>query len=190
MGEEWEKFRKKIGNIQSDLAPFEVEFLERHSFKVFVDYLSRDVQGLPEICITGCFSDIIQESLECLIRSGSNVSLICPEFQIQSERDKKNLQVLKKLAYEGAKIKINNRLHARFFVAYNPKLSELRGLLIIGSFDFNTEGIGKDRHDAGIKTKHPDLVKSAVKLFEQIWEEPDSVPLLEKYNIMEDECKA
>jgi hypothetical protein len=51
------------------------------------------------------------------------------------------------------------------------------GLLLIGSFDFNTECIGKDRYDAGIKTKHPDLVESATKLFEQIWDEPESIPI-------------
>ena len=53
------------------------------------------------------------------------------------------------------------------------------GTLIIGSFDFNTECIGAERYDAGIKTSHPDLIKSAVNFFEGIWGE--SIPLLERY---------
>jgi hypothetical protein len=51
----------------------------------------------------------------------------------------------------------------------------------MGSFDFNTEGMSKERYDAGIKTQNPDLVLSAVELFEQIWDEPESLPLNEKY---------
>jgi hypothetical protein len=57
----------------------------------------------------------------------------------------------------------------------------MNGLLVIGSFDFNTKCIGKKRYDAGIKTKHPDLIESAVQLFEQVWREPESVDLLKKY---------
>jgi len=39
--------------------------------------------------------------------------------------------------------------------------------------------MGLERYDAGIKTSHPDLIESAVKFFEEIWNE--SSPLLEKY---------
>ena len=72
-----------------------------------------------------------------------NVRLICPEFPLQSKRDRRNLQVLKKLTGAGAEMKVNNRLHARFLVGHNPALG---GLLVIGSFDFNTECIGKERY--------------------------------------------
>jgi hypothetical protein len=54
-------------------------------------------------------------------------------------------------------------------------------LLIIGSFDFNTECIGKERLDAGIKTNHPDLVKSALQFFDGIWNTTESISLNEKY---------
>lgn len=174
----YEKFRQKIIDLQSDWATFKVEFLDRHSFKDFFDYLSRDIQNYPEICVTGYFSEVSRELFENFIRLGLNVRLICQEFPSKlSKRDRKNLEVLKKLVYSGAKIKVNNRLHARFFLAYKPEPAELRGLLVIGSFDFNTECIGKERYDAGIKTRHPDLVKSAVELFEQIWNESESIPL-------------
>ncbi len=113
--------------------------------------------------------------------------MICPQFPTQSRRDKKNLEVLKKLADIGIKkthkgevgveIKINNRLHARFLVAYNPEAPKLRGLLLIGSFDFNVEGTSLERHDAGILTEHPDLVKSARNLFDDIWNDSSPIPL-------------
>ena len=178
MKKKWEEFRERIVGLQSDLAHFKVEFLDRHSFKDFVDYISRDIQGYPEVCITGYFSEIIRDSLENMMKLGQNVRLICQEFPPKlSKRDRKNLEVLKKLVDAGAKIRINHRTHARFFIAYNPKLAELRGLLVIGSFDFNSECYSKERYDAGIKTRHPDLVKSTVKLFEQIWNEPESISL-------------
>jgi hypothetical protein len=85
-----------------------------------------------------------------------------------------NLEALEKLANAGAEIKFNNRLHARLLVGGHPTIG---GLLVIGSFDFNTECIGKERYDAGIKTRNPDLIESALKLFEQIWNEPESVSI-------------
>jgi len=175
MGEEWEKFKDKIVNLQSDLSPFEVDFMDRNSFKKFCDNLRSELQAYRSIWITGYFSETIRETLQ-KIAKGMNYSvrLICPEFPIKSQRDRRNLQALKKLADAGAGIKFNNRLHARFLVAYRPSM---QGLLVIGSFDFNTECIGKERYDAGIKTRHPDLVKSAIKLFEQIWDEPESMSM-------------
>jgi len=176
MGEEWKKFKDKIIHLQSDLSPFQVDFLDRDSFKRFCDNLRSEGQGYQEIYITGYFSETIRETLQEIAEVKLNlVRLICPEFPIKSQRDRRNLGALKKLAVAGAEIKFNNRLHARFLVAYNPANS--RGLLVIGSFDFNTECIGRDRYDAGIKTRHPDLVKSAIKLFEQIWNEPESITL-------------
>ena len=176
MGEEWEKFKNQIIHLQSDLAPFEVDFLDRDSFKRFCDNLHSELEGYRDIYITGYFSETIRENLRRIISYKPNlVRLICPEFPIQSKRDRRNLEALKKLAVAGAEIKVNNRLHARFLVAYNPPIA--RGLLLIGSFDFNTECIGRERYDAGIKTRHPDLVKSAIKLFEQIWNEPESMSL-------------
>jgi len=175
MGEEWKKFKDKIVNLQSDLAPFQVDFLDRDSFRKFCDNLSSEVQTFRRVYITGYFSETIRETLQEIIRRERNVvRLICPEFPIQSKRDRRNLGALQKLAKAGVEIKINSRLHARFLVGGHPTIG---GLLVVGSFDFNTECIGKERYDAGIKTSHPDLVNSALKLFEQIWNEPESISL-------------
>ena len=178
MGEEWEKLTTKIAHLQSYLPPFKVDFLDRNGFKRFCDSLPAELQAYKEIFITGYFSETIREALERIIKrwEARKVRLICPEFPIKSKRDRKNLEVLRKLADAGAEIKFNSRLHARFLVANNPALG---GLLLIGSFDFNTECIGKERYDAGIKTRHPDLVKSATELFEQIWSEDESISLEE-----------
>jgi hypothetical protein len=93
----------------------------------------------------------------------------------------KNLDVLRKLCKAGVEVKVNNRIHARFLVAHISGYHLTVGLLIIGSFDFNTECIGKERLDAGIKTKHLDLIKSAIQFFNEIWSTTESIPLDEKY---------
>jgi len=174
MGEEWKKLKDTIGHLQDDLAPFEANFIDRDSFRSFCDNLPSEAETFSRIYITGYFSETIRETLEKLVKMHKDVKLICPEFPTQSQRDRRNLEALKKLAKAGAEIKLNSRLHARFLVGGHPTIG---GLLVIGSFDFNTECIGKERYDAGIKTSHPDLVKSALELFEQIWNEPESVSL-------------
>lgn len=179
----YENFRQKIVNLQHDVAQFNIEFFDRDEFKKFADNLVSNVNGWNNICITGYFSETIRKSLEIILsRPSYNIRLICPYLDSRKTRDRKNLQALRKLANAGAQIKINDRLHARFFVAYNPSSKKHEfikywGLLLIGSFDFNTECIGRERYDAGIKTMHPDLVKSAVELFDQIWNKSESIPL-------------
>jgi hypothetical protein len=175
---EWEKLREKIVGLQSDIAPFKVDFLDRDSFKRFCDNLD-EIQEFNEICVTGYFSETIRGSLEKIIKIGRHVRLICPEFSLGSKRDRRNMEALKKLAGAGVEIKFNSRLHARLLVAFNAPAPQIRGLLILGSFDFNTECIGKERYDAGIRTTHPDLILSAIRLFEQVWKDSESTTIAE-----------
>lgn len=179
----YEEFRKKIDSLRSDANLFKAEFLDRDRFKKFADNLRANVEGWHRLCITGYFSETIRKSLESIIKGSPqyDVKLICPNLDVKKVRDRKNLEALRKLASAGAQIKVNDRLHARFLVAYNPvqkhEFIKYWGLLLIGSFDFNTECIGRERYDAGIKLRHPDLIESAVQLFDQIWNEPESIPL-------------
>lgn len=184
----YENFRQKIVNLQADVSLFKVEFVDRDGFKQFANQLYSKVGDYPEICITGYFSETIREQLDRITnyvrtRGFGEVRLICPYFPIKGKRDRNNLQSLRRINEAGAKVKVNDRLHARFLVAYaQSENSELiGGLLILGSFDFNTECIGRERYDAGIMTKHPDLVNSAIRLFDQIWNDNQSKDLLKKY---------
>jgi hypothetical protein len=156
--------------------------MDREGFKKFADNLWSHIGQWSEVCITGYFSETVRDELERYARfHGYKLRLICQELDVNNKRDRKNLEVLRKLCKSGTEIKVNNRLHARFLVAYHPQFKETRGLLIIGSFDFNTECMGKERYDAGIKTTHPDLIQSALKLFEEIWNDTESTPFSEKY---------
>ena len=177
---EWEEFGQKIESLKLDHLKFHIEFLDRDSFKELCNRLYFDFRGSKEICITGYFSEAIREELEKLQKTQTHLRLICPEFSLTSPRDRKNIEALTKLAESGVEIKFNNRLHARMFIAYTPYAnSKTSGELVLGSFDFNTECMGRERYDAGIKTSHPDLVRSAIAFFDKVWQDSGSIKLEE-----------
>jgi len=160
-------------NLQSDISPFKIDFLDRDGFKLFTSNLSGNIGGWEEVCITGYFSETARKDFESILQMKRTLTIICPEFPVGSNRDRKNLEALTKLAQAGADIRVNNRLHARFLVAYHPGQERLSGILLLGSFDFNTECIGLERHDAGVLICNPDLISKARELFDQIWEESE-----------------
>jgi hypothetical protein len=181
---EYEEFRRKIVNLQGDWSRFAVDFINKENFKDFADHLYDNlVNGAyNEVRITGYFSETIREALERFSQMKDHkVMLISQELDPKKPREQKNLDVLRKLCKTGVEVKVNNRIHARLLVAQATGFRETLGLLIIGSFDFNTECIGKERLDAGIRTIHPDLVKSAIEFFDDIWNTAESIPLNEKY---------
>ena len=181
----YEKFRDKVVHLQNDVNLFETFFLDKYDFKKFADNLGSNVSDWLNICITGYFSETIRESLENIMRMRKSLTykirLIFPHLESKNRRDRMNLQALRKLAKAGAEIKVNERLHTRFLVAYNKVVEhpsvDYSGMLLIGSFDFNRDCIALERYDAGIKTMNPDMVKSAVELFEKIWNEDESIPI-------------
>ena len=175
----YDEIQKQLGELKSNLSQFKIEFLDREGFEEFADSLFDEVGGYSEIWITGYFSEAIRNTLERLA-CGHKLKLLSQEFDLNNKREKRNLEVMRKLCNAGVEVKINNRLHARFLLAHSPAFPAI-GLLVIGSFDFNMEGMSKERYDAGIKTNNPDLVISARELFNQIWNEPESLPFTEKY---------
>ncbi len=177
------RFSKLINdanNISKDILGFRVSFYDEALFKKFVN---RDVgslcQTFDEICITGYFSDgiakIITKSLKGL---STRVRIITQEHNLSRKNDKRNLASLRKIQDAGVKIRVNHRTHFRMFLCK----SKTKGLLVLGSFDFNKEGMNEERRDAGIYTTHPDLVESAFEYFNNVWnDEHDSKPLDEAY---------
>ena len=85
---------------------------------------------------------------------------------------------MKRIQDAGAEIRYNRNQYFRMFVG----TSTIGGVLVLGTFDFNRDGMGMNRRDAGIHTTHPDLVKSAYDFFMKVWkEERGSIPLDVKF---------
>ncbi len=153
------------------MQQFKVEFIDRDKFKIFCDNLALNLKDLKNILIIGYFSETIRTELENIAKNDYyHIRIISPEFTVGTPREKKNLEALRKLQKVGVEVKFSSRMHDRLLVAH----SSLFALLILGSFDYNTECIGKERYDARIKTTHPDLVKSAIDFFEQVWVESET----------------
>ena len=110
-----------------------MDFIDINDFKKFADNLYGNTGLWKEICITGYFSKTIRKQLEEMAQF-KKIKLIARKFETGSKRGKQNLVVLRKLTEAGVKIKVYDRMHARLLVAHNPRSTQLRGLLIIGSF--------------------------------------------------------
>ena len=103
---------KRVGELQADLVnQFKIDFMDRENFKNFADNLSSEAGGYTQLWITGYFSEAIRDSLEMFARN-HKLKLLSQEFDLNNKREKKNLEVLKKLCNSGAEIKVNSRLHA------------------------------------------------------------------------------
>jgi hypothetical protein len=185
MSSDFNKFLSVLSNLREQFIPFKVDFMDRNNFKDFAMKLSSKLGTWSNVYVTGYFSEGMREEFERL-GTWKRLRLICPEFDPKLRRNRRDLQALRKLSQvtperegAGVEIKFSNMLHARLFIAFNRQLQseEVDGLLVMGSFDFNKEGISGERFDAGIYTRSSDLVKSAIKFFEDVWDDSSSIPL-------------
>ncbi len=170
------KLKNDATNIATRLLGFNVDFYDQVKFKHFVDnYMVELFSCYDEICISGHFSEGFAE-------------LICPKLEgvrknltlrlITKGHGVKTVNSLRKIQDAGAEVRWNDKTHFRMFVG----TSTIGGVLLLGSFDFNKEGMSRERRDVGIYTTHPDLVQSAYEYFMNVWnEERDSIPLDEKF---------
>jgi len=76
------------------------------------------------------------------------------------------------LRQDGAKVKIHGTLHARIFIGYNEKTSTWK--TIIGSYDYNREGISGENINAGIVSQDIEVVQKARDFFKEQWYSRDA----------------
>ena len=112
---ELENIIQKLTDLQGDLGKFRVEFLDRDGFIDFIFTEWRNtVYNMTKIRIMGYFSETMSSKIQYSLDRNSEVRIITQELNPKKLKDKKNLQVLQKLAKKGAEIKLNNRVHARY----------------------------------------------------------------------------
>lgn len=187
-----ETLEKIFRNMRLARRLEKVECMDSNDFRKYIhglidtpknpDALQR---GDAVLCIraSGYFSTAMSSLFTDCIKLGASVQLLT---QISGRKEAMRLYAidLNELKKAGAQIKTNNNMHARMLlVDYGgwpiyPKF----GVLVLGSFDFNKEGLGGSRHDFGIKTSNLILVNSASKFFERIWNSSESeIFEIEKY---------
>ena len=181
MQKKWNQLISGIDRLREEVLIFRVDFIDEKQFKKYIDeHFGNSFVGYKDICLTGYFGEGIA-NLICERSKGlkARVRLITPTLNLKSKSDQRNLISLRKMQDVGVEIRVNHRLHCRMLILSNE---DYTGFLILGSFDFNKEGIGAERRDVGIKTYNPDLIKSALAYFNGLWENKrDTIPLNEKY---------
>jgi hypothetical protein len=55
----------------------------------------------------------------------------------------------------------------------------LHAEIVLGSFDFNRDSLSGVKRNSGIHTGNPDLCKSAISFFEDMWDSEDSLTIKE-----------
>lgn len=73
---------------------------------------------------------------------------------------------------DGAKVRIHKTLHARLFIGYNKDTDTM--MVIIGTYDYNREGISGENINAGIYSHDTELVLRARTFFLEQWDSPDA----------------
>ena len=183
----WNKIPGKLEQIRRELHQFSVSFMADRNFDELVTHLRssydtsvmgytvigyKNLEG-THIDISGYFSEGMVDILSAKIREGCKIRLLSLPLNLNYPQDRRNLTALRKMQDAGIEIRISNRNHSRLLLVYRTEEETItRGALVVGSFDFNKEGFAHERKDAGIITQHPDLVKSAVSFFNEIWETP------------------
>lgn len=73
---------------------------------------------------------------------------------------------------DGAKVRIHKTLHARLFIGYNKDTDTM--MVIIGTYDYNREGISGENINAGIYSHDTELVLRARTFFLEQWDSSDA----------------
>lgn len=179
MSSEWQEDLSNASDQIMSLHRYNVRFLKAQSFIKYVEQIDRLTSIYPKIMLMGhfdnAFTEIVEENYP-LYSKRCEMRILSHRFN-KGNKDDPNRRALETLADMGALVKVNVDVHARMFIGYHdqPDISEL----LLGSFDFNRDGLSRHKVNAGIITKNPDLIKEAVAFFEKIWNRKRSVPLEE-----------
>ena len=184
------KALQELRNLQGTIGRMEVSFIDENIFRKNFNMILNPphhedrwfstIAKRNNIDITGYFSEAAVKPLCRLKKSVPNIRLISPELNLSRNQDQRNLRALRKMQDEDIKIKIHKRIHSRLLLSYTIADSNIYGMLLLGSFDLNKEGTNAERRDAGIVTEHPDLVKSDIDYFNNVWEEEYEIKWLDE----------
>ena len=155
----------KIVEVSQRLSTFQAHWMTFEDFEHHVDRMKNYFAMYKEIWITGHFSYNFARKLHGLCKKYPNCDIRI--LSINPKGNQNNLRALKKLKEDGAKVKIHPALHARIFIGYNEETSLWQ--TIIGSYDYNREGISGENINASISSKDINVVQQARGFFSNLW---------------------
>ena len=152
------------------LTRFRVLWYPYESFKKFIEQMETHFTTYKEVWLTGHFSKSFVRRIRGLPSRYPNCDFRV--LSIDPKSNKINLEALKEIKEEGGKVKIHRTLHARMFIGCNEDTDSM--CLIIGSYDYNREGISGENVNIGLYTSNPELIKQAKAFFLVQWNSRDT----------------
>ena len=161
---------KNAQNALEKLTRFRARWYPYESFNKFIEQMESHFIAYKEIWLTGHFSYSFVRRIKGLpsIYPGCDFRVL----SIDPKSNKINLEALKSIKEEGGKVKIQRTLHARMFIGCNEDADSM--CLIIGSYDYNREGISGENVNAGLFTTDPEMIKQAKDFFLVQWKSRDA----------------
>jgi len=180
MSREWRRAIKKAEKAIDELSLFHTEFWNQKEFITYVNQLKDHLDHYDSLWFSGHFDNAFAKIVEDCHYEGlaerSDIRILSLPFS-KDQRGKNNRRALEKLARFKLKVRVNEDLHARMLILFNE--SDIENEVVLGSFDFNRDGLSQAKLNSGIKSRHTDVFNSAKKFFESVWESPDTMTLKE-----------
>lgn len=159
----------KLVAVSQRLSTFQASWVTREDFDDHIKSMKNYFSTYKEIWITGHFSNSFAMKIKGLCKKYPGCDLRILSIYTTN---KKNLDALNKIKADGAKVKIHSTLHSRIFIGYNEETSTWK--TIIGSYDYNREGISGENINAGISSQDIEVIQKARDFFKEQWYSSDA----------------
>lgn len=150
------------------LAKFSARIITDQDFQTHIDSMPIHFRNYAQMYLTGHFSNAFTKKIRGLPKGHPGCDFRV--LSIDPRKNKSNLNALNELKKEGAKVKIHDTLHARMFIGITEETDTW--YLIVGSYDYNREGISGENENIGMYTENPEIVKQAREIFMKYWSSP------------------
>jgi hypothetical protein len=181
----WENATKKISLEVGDLDYFRPDFWTEEEFIGFIDRMGSHFATYSNLWFLGYFDNSfakkIEEHFNEARAKAMDVRVLSLPFG-KDGRGKANKRTLEKLQRLKVEVRVNNYLHGRMALFFEPEPAGGRHRwceIVLGSFDFNKDSLSGDKTNAGIHSMNPDLVEAGQKLFEKVWVSKDTLTIEE-----------
>jgi len=175
MSSEWSDAINKIDKDVLNLSRFHVRFWTEKDFIPFITSLGRHFDTYRYLWFLGYFDNSFAKKVEEHYWESRRELIDVRALSLPFRKDSRgqiNKRTLEKLQRLHVEVKINDHLHGRMMLLL-PDMGTISEV-VLGSFDFNKDSLSGDKTNTGIHTNHPDIIKSAKTLYEEIWDSDDS----------------
>lgn len=152
------------------LLKFSASWYPYASFKKLIEQMGTHFSSYKELWLTGHFSNSFVRRIKglCVMYPGCDFRILA----IDPKGNSANMKALKDIKEEGGKVKIHKTLHARMFIGCNEVADIM--FLLIGTHDYNREGISGENLNVGLYTRNPEIIKKAKDFFLEQWDSRDA----------------